>query len=442
MKHPGLRLLLGIVAFVFLVLVVAGAIIWYKIAALKNQLAQDLGHSLHAQVEVTSLSLDFWKGEIHAAGITLTNQDPSAPWDSGEISQATIGFHLRDLLAPVLPVNVEVSSWQVVLHPYAGGAGSRTTTTTPAMGEPEHGDESHHHIQVMGLSAEQGEVEIDLAPDRKILIHGVAFDSSRTAGSVWTTQLRADSISAGTLQMGASSADLRSDSGKLTFQNLRMQCAQGLISGGGDVGLDGDHETKINLHAFNVPVTMLVAIAWQVKLSGLVTGDLTYQGNDQGAEAHGQLAVAGGKFNVLPFLSKLAGMVGLPDLAGVEVDQATANYQWKDHVFHLTDIDVRKNDVTRIAGAVDVDANSQVDGHIKVGLPDAVLARWPQMQTGVFSTEYENYGWTDVHITGTPDHLDEDLSSRLLAVGIQSGSSLLNQGAQKAQDLLKSLIGP
>jgi hypothetical protein len=442
MKHPGVRILLGILAFVLLVVVLAGGVIWFKIAALKNQLAQDLGHTLHAQVEVTSLSLDVWKGEIHAAGITLTNQDPAAPWESGEISQATIGFHLRDLLAPILPVSVEVSSWRVVLHPYAEAAGGGGASPASGSETPGQGGASPHHVQVTQLSAEEGEVEIDLAPDRKILVHGVAFDSSRTGGSVWTTQVRADSISAGTLQVGASAVDLRSDSGQLTFQNLHMQCAQGMITGGGQVGLDGSHDTKIDLHAFNVPVTMLVAIEWQVKLSGLITGDLAYEGNDQGSEAHGQLAVAGGKFNVLPFLSKLAGMVGLPDLAGVEVDQATANYQWKDHVFHLTDIDVRKNDVTRIAGAVDVDSNNQVDGHIKVGLPDAVLTRWPQMQSGVFSTEFENYGWADVHITGTPDHLDEDLSPRLLAVGIQSGSSLLNQGAQKAQDLLKSLIGP
>jgi hypothetical protein len=441
MKHPGVRVLVGILVFVVVIFALGAGVIWFKIAALKNQLAQDLGRSLHAQVEVSSLSLDVWKGEIHAAGITLTNQDPGAPWQSGEISQATLGFHLRDLLAPTLPLSVNVSSWSVILHPYAEGAPGGVSTPAPEAEVPAPAAGSHK-IQVTQLSAQEGEVEIDLAQDRKIMVHGVAFDSSTSGGDVWTTQLRADSISAGTLQLGASAVDLRSDTGKVTFANLHMQCAQGMITGGGDIALDGDHEAKMSLHAFQVPVTMLVAIEWQMKLSGLVTGDLAYQGNDQGSETHGQIAVAGGKFNVLPFLGKLTGLVGLPDITGVEVDQATANYQWKDHVFHLTDIDVRKNDVTRIAGAVDVDANSQVDGHLKVGLPDTVLARWPQMQSGVFSTDYENFGWTDVHLTGTPDHLEEDLSPRLLAIGLQSGSGLLNQGVQKAQDLLKSFMGP
>jgi hypothetical protein len=47
-----------------------------------------------------------------------------------------------------------------------------------------------------------------------------------------------------------------------------------------------------------------------------------------------------------------------------------------------------------------------------------------------------------VHLTGTPDHLQEDLSSRVLAVGVQNGSDLLKEGGQKAMDLWKSFMGP
>ena len=134
--------------------------------------------------------------------------------------------------------------------------------------------------------------------------------------------------------------------------------------------------------------------------------------------------------------------MGLGDISGMEVDKATADFAWKDNVTHLTNIDIRKNDITRISGQVDVDAAGQVDGHLKVGLPTTVLAKWPQLQSAVFSESVEDYDWADVHLTGTPDHLQEDLSSRVAAVGLQGGSDLLNQGGQKAMDLLKSFMGP
>ena len=411
-------------------------------ASLKGRLTQDLGRTLHAKVEVVSLSLDAFKGELHAAGVTLTNERPDAPWDQGEISQATVHFHWRDLMSPTLPLTLEVSSWKVVLRPASSGTNG-TISSVPAPDEElAASGASRHSVAVTELSAQQGEVEIDLSPGRQILLHDVAFDAVNNSAQVWTTQVHADSISAGTLQIGNSSVQLQSDADKIAFTDLRLACAAGIITGGGEIGLGAPHQTQLNLTAVDVPVTMLVAIEWQMKLSGLASGTLAYQGNDQGAEAHGQLSLAGGKFNLLPFISKLTVLVGLPDITGVEVDKAATDFEWKDRVLHLTNLDVRKNDVMRIAGEVQVDAGNQVDGHLKLGLPESALTHWPQLQTAIFPNASDDFGWTDVHLTGTPDHLQEDLSSRVLAVSVQSGSDLINQGAQKASSLLKSLFGP
>ena len=190
---------------------------------------------------------------------------------------------------------------------------------------------------------------------------------------------------------------------------------------------------------------MLVAMEWQMKLSGQVSGDLHYTGNAQSGTAKGSLVVNHGKFNVLPMLGKLTAMVGMQDISDMEVDKATSDYEWKDHVLHLSNLDIRKNDVTRLAGTVDIDANQQVDGRIKLGLPSTVTSKWPQLQTAVFPVQTEDYNWTDVHVTGTPDHLQEDLSSRLLTAGLNSGATqstdLINQATQKATDLLNSFLG-
>jgi hypothetical protein len=430
----------------------AGVIVALRVEGLKNTLAQQLGQAVGAKVEVSTLSLDFLKGQVDAAGITLENIRPGAPWDRGEIGQATIRFHWRDFFMADQPLEVEVDSWRLTLRP--GGAAT-DDAAAESSGDAAPPAARAHGIAVTRLTGHNGEVEIELAEGRQVAIHGLSFDATNNgAGSTtWTTQVRMDSLTAGTLQAGAGSAQMRADPEELSFSGLHVQVAGGAITGEGQMARGGRHEAKAALTAVAVPVTMLVASPWQMKVSGLVNGTLHYEGSDGTAEARGDVALQQAKLNVLPFLGALGTMVGLPDISGVELDRATAMFAWKDGALHLTQIDVRKEGTVRIAGEADVDPNGQVDGRLKLGLPNALASKWPQLQTAVFATTTDDYSWTDVHLTGTPDHLQEDLSPRVLAVGMQQGGALLNQGAQqggtllnqdaqKAMDLLKGLMGP
>ena len=431
------RVILGIVVVLVLIAGAGGAFIWWKIAGLKERLVSDLEKVLGARAQVASVDLDFWKGEFHAAGISLVNQRDSAPWDKADISQVTVRFHPSDLFASTLPVTVDVSSWNVVLNSPLRTAQTPSVAASPApISAPSKG-----RIQVTQISAQEGSAEIDFFGDKKVVIHDVAFEAENNGAGVWTTRLQAAAITAGSMETGASSVEIRGEQDRLTFSNLRMQCDQGVVTGSGKLVLIGAHDAEVDLKAVDVPVTMLVAVDWQMKLSGLVGGNLHYAGNDQGGGAKGQLAVNHAKFNVLPWLGKVTALVGLQDISDVEVDKATSDYTWKDAALHLSNIDVRKNDVTRIAGTVDVDPTGQIDGKLKLGLPSTVTSKWPQLQTQVFTVQNDDYNWADVHLTGTPDHLQEDLSSRLLTVGLQQGGDLLDAAKQKASDLLKSFMG-
>jgi hypothetical protein len=429
----------GILAVVVLVVGITGALIWWKIAGLKESFITDIEKKIGAQVEVTSISLNPWKGELRAAGISLVNQRPAAPWDRGEIAQATVGFHLMDIFSSTVPITIEVSSWNLTLH-------SRAEGTTAADSFPSADFSAAHpsspgRIRVTQVSAEEGSLGVDLADGRKVQIQGVTLKADNNGADVWTGQIQASSMTAGTFVAGASSVQVRAEPGKITFSTLRMQCDQGQISGDGNVALDGDHQVQVTLKAVDIPATMLVSVKWQMKLSGLVSGDLIYHGDAQGGEAKGHLAVSHGKFNAFPWLGKLTLLVGLPDLTDVELDQETADLDWKDQMLHFTNVDIRKNDVIRIAGAVDVDALGQIDGKLQLGLPSTVTAKWPQLQTQVFRVQLENFNWAQVHVTGTPDHLQEDLSPRLLTAGLGQGSDLLNSATQKATDLLNNFLG-
>jgi hypothetical protein len=437
MSRSSVRVILGILAVLILLVAAGGGFVWWKIAGLKEKLVSDLERKLGAQVQVASIDLDLWKGELHAAGITLTNARSSEPWDKGDIAQATVRFHLMDVFAAKLPVTVEVSTWNLILH-----SPLRTAETPPSFAAAdENAAPPQGRIQVTELSAQDGSVEVDFSDDRKVLVHGVTFESADNGAGVWETQLQAASLLAGSLQAGATSVQIRGDSDKLTLTDLRMQCDPGAVTGEGEIDLGGSHETKVDLKAVDVPVTMLVAVAWQMNLTGLASGDLHYEGNDAGGGAKGQVSVNHGKFNIFPWLGKVTALVGLQDISDVEVDKATSDFEWKDGALHLTNLDVRKNDVTRIAGAVDVDATGQVDGRLKLGLPSSVTAKWPQMQDKIFPVQLEDYNWADVHLTGTANNLQEDLTPRLLAAGMGQGTDLLNQAAKQATNLFNSILG-
>lgn len=437
MSRSALR---GIVtAFVVVLVVVGGAggFIWWKLSHLKQTLIANIENSLDAKVDVASIDFDVFKGELHAAGITLSNQNPAAPWDKGDISQVTVHFKLSDVLNPTLPISVEVSDWHIALH-----SPLRTAETPPAeTGASSASAPARERIQVTHIAAQSGTAELDFADDRKVIIHGISFDATNGGADVWTTQLQATSVVAGTLEAGASAVQIRGEADKITFSQLHMQVGPGVITGDGNVALGGNHDAQVDAKSVDLPITMLVSVDWQMKVSGLVDGTLHYEGNDQGGGAKGQLAVTHGKFNVLPWLGKVTTMVGLADISDVEVDKATSDFEWKDKAFHLRNIDVRKTDVVRIGGAVDINELGQVDGRLKLGLPSVATAKWPALQTSVFSTQIEDFNWTDVHLTGTPDHLQEDLTSRLVMAGVGTGSDLMNQAAQKASSLFNSILG-
>ncbi len=444
MSRSALRVILCVFAVIILTLVAIGAIAWWKMAKLKEELVQGLGKSIGAQVQVASLDLDLWRGELNAAGISLTNDRPSAPWEKGAISQATIRFNLVDIFSPTLPLSVDVSSWTIVLTPNTASASTETPsalTSARTITSVETATPTQARVQVTQLSAHDGSVEIDLADNHQIVLSGVAFVANDNSAGTWTTELQANSVKAGSLEAGPSSVQLRTTQDKADFSNLRLTCGPGVITGEGEVTLDGAHDIKATLKAAEVPIIMLVGVEWQMKLAGQVTGDMTYDSNDQGGSAKGQISLNHAKFNILPWLGKVTALVSLPDITDVEVDKATSDFTWNAGKLELSNIDIRKNDVARISGMADIDPTGMVDARLKLGLPSTIIAKWPQLQDKIFSVQLEDYNWADVHLTGPPDHLQEDLSPRLLTVSMQQGGSLLDQATQKANDLWKSLMG-
>jgi hypothetical protein len=431
------------VALIVIPLVIIAAIggfLAWKILGFKQRLIADLETALHATAQIGSLNLDLGKGELLAAGVTLQNQRPEAPWDKASIDQVAIHFHFADLFSSTMPLQVTITGWKATLHTSAAGAAAPDNPTPPDSSGAVSAEAGPSWVRVNGIDASDGDVTIHLDATDSVAIHGVKFHSDTPTGATWTTQLSVTSIAAGSLVTDAGSVQLHSDDQQVTFSDFAIRCGDGQVTGGGTYDLMAPHALKGNFTATNVPLTMLVTARWQVKLSGNVSGNVAYQGDDASATATGKISVSGGKFNLFPWLGKATMLVGLPDVGDTEVDVATADYSWKSHVLSLQNIDVRKQGVFRISGKADVAADSTIDGHLKLGLPTTAVSKWPKLQTQVFSFAQDDFSWTDVHVTGTPDQLQEDLSPRLLSVGAEQGADALQATKQKATDLINQLL--
>ena len=345
-------------------------------------------------------------------------------------------------------MQVELTGWKATLHttadafaatPASPGAPEPAAARMESSG-PGANASGPSWVRVNELSATSGEVTLLLGNSQTVVVRSVNFHAETPGGPEWTTQVQVGSITAGTLTAGNGSVDLHSTPDTVTFNDLTLHCGDGQITGGGELGLAAPHALKGSFTATSIPVAMLVAARWQVKLSGLVSGSVVYQGDDGAATATGKISVAGGKFNLFPWLGKVTMLVGLPDITGMEIDQATSDFVWKNHLLTLQNIDVRKPGVFRIGGTVDIAGDDTIDGRLKLGLPASAVSKWPALQTSVFNVTNEDFAWTDVHVTGTPDALQEDLSPRLLNVGGEQATELLEQTKSKAADLLKALL--
>jgi hypothetical protein len=423
---------------IVLIAAIAAFLTW-KILGLKQRLVAELETALHATAQIGSLNLDLGKSELMAANITLQNQRAEAPWDTAAIDQVEIHFHFADLFEPTMPLQIDLTGWKVSLHTTAQPYAPTPDAGTPPPDVPP-APPGANWIRVTAVAASEGEVTLHTADNGAVMIHGVGFHSDSPGDVDWTTQLTVTSIAAGTFITGAGAVELHSSTTNVTFNNLLIHCDEGEIAGSGTLDLAPPHALKANFTANAVPLTMLLATRWQVKLSGLVSGTIGYEGDDANGSAKGHISVAQGKFNLFPWLGKATMLVGLPDVGGMEVDKAEADVAWKDHVVSLTNIDVRKEGIFRVSGQDDIAADGTMDGHLKLGLPTSAIAKWPKLQTEIFTMPEEDFSFADVHVTGTPEAPQEDLSSRLLAVTAEQGTDLIKQGAQKATDLFNQFL--
>lgn len=202
---------------------------------------------------------------------------------------------------------------------------------------------------------------------------------------------------------------------RFTLYALELTCGSGLINGEGTAEMRGEKRVDLKLKWDKVPLREWVPENWSGNFAGNVTGDLHWTGNDlklESAQMTGTLRMDGAKLSGLKFLEQLAAVTKRPDFARLDLSECAAEIEWDKGAGQLKKIAIEDKGKFRIEGTVSFREDS-LGGTVQLGIGREYLAWMPHPEE-VFPRAEGNYLWTAVHLSGSLDAPQQDLSPRLV----------------------------
>ncbi|MDP4646697.1 MAG: AsmA-like C-terminal region-containing protein [Akkermansiaceae bacterium] len=179
---------------------------------------------------------------------------------------------------------------------------------------------------------------------------------------------------------------------------------------------------------------------WARKLQGDVEAVFSVNNLSGEFAASGNLTLSNGVLTAMPVLDILAAYADTRRFRTIPLSEAHTDWRYSDRVTYLTNLVVASDGLLRLEGDVTVRGDT-IDGRLRLGVVPGLLANLPGAETHVFKPGERGMLWTSVHITGTLDDPEEDLSERLI---IAAGFRILEglpEGADKVVEITKSVLG-
>jgi hypothetical protein len=153
----------------------------------------------------------------------------------------------------------------------------------------------------------------------------------------------------------------------------------------------------------------------------------------------GSFRVQGGRVRGLPFLQKLASITGKKSIEELELNACSAEVNWENSTLEIGNIAVEDKGKFRIEGLVSVRKKS-LGGALQLGLAREYLEWLPRAEE-VFPAERGGYLWTTVHLSGTIEEPQQDLSPRIIEALKESPGEFLGLVFRLIGDWLENTFG-
>jgi hypothetical protein len=175
----------------------------------------------------------------------------------------------------------------------------------------------------------------------------------------------------------------------------------------------GQHDYTFEGGAAGIDCEEVLPEDWAKRLLGKIGVRFTVRGKDGQTTVSGKLGLRDGALTALPVLDRLAAYADTTRFRTLTLRRARTDFLWSNDHLSLTNIVISSEGLMRLEGSLDIDGE-RLNGRFRLGLAPGTLARIPGAESIVFAERRDGLMWTPLHITGTIDHPEEDLSARLL----------------------------
>jgi hypothetical protein len=210
----------------------------------------------------------------------------------------------------------------------------------------------------------------------------------------------------------------------------------------GHAGLGQDKSIDVKATFKSVPIRQWLPAEWKGRFDGSAFGDLHYTGKDSKLESssgEGSLRIRNGRIDDLPFLEKLAELSHKKTFERLDLNEWSLGFAWRYPEIELKDIAIEEKEKFRIEGEISI-KRRLLRGTIRLGLSREYL-EWLPNPEEVFSRRSSGYLWTDVHLSGTIDEPEQDLSQRIVELFKESPGAYLGLLFRQFGDWLKKTLG-
>ena len=214
------------------------------------------------------------------------------------------------------------------------------------------------------------------------------------------------------------------------------------IQAKGHAGLGQDKSIDVKATFKSVPIRPWLPAEWKGRFNGSAFGELHYTGKDSKLESssgEGSLRIRNGRIDDLPFLEKLAEVARKKSFERLDLNECSLGFAWRYPEIEIKDIAIEEKEKFRIEGEISI-KSGVLRGTIRLGLTREYL-EWLPNPEEVFSRRSSGYLWTDVHLSGTLDEPEQDLSERIVELFKESPGAYLGLLFRQFGDWLKKTFG-
>ena len=231
----------------------------------------------------------------------------------------------------------------------------------------------------------------------------------------------------------------------LMLYNLDLQPSEdatGNIHAQGTAGTSEDRSVDFNFSFERIPVEEWLPKQWREHVTGKASGKIRWRGKNPKLESstgEATLRVDGGRIIELPFLENLAKITDERTLEQLTLNDCSFALTWNYPRAEIKNIAIEEKGKFRAEGTIQVEKKA-LRGAIELGVARHLLDWLPKPEE-VFPHEHDGYLWTTVHLSGTTDAPQQDLSPRIIEVLKENPGAALGLLLRQFGEWLKKASG-